>query len=137
MGRGQYPTLEALKKTKERTPFIWLEIHPDNDSAFINAHLLRYCQAEDLRFTPYEASSQNGAPLKPLTGFTRSRPNKKNDNAYVEQKNWTHVKKVFGYLRYDTLKELEIINDLYENELRLFKNFFQPVMKLVKKENDY
>lgn len=115
MGRGQYPTLEALKKIRERTPLIWLEIHPDNDSAFINAHLLRYSQKEDLR-------------------FSRSRPNKKNDNAYIEQKNWTHVKKIFGYLRYDTLEELAIINDLYENELRLFKNFFCPVMKLVKKE---
>ena len=115
MGRGQYPTLKALKKIRERTPFKWLEIHPDNDSAFINGHLFRYCQAEKLR-------------------FTRSRPNKKNDNAYIEQKNWTHVKKVFGYLRYDTQEELEIINDLYENDLRLFKNFFSPVMKLVKKE---
>lgn len=115
ISRGQRPTLEVLKRIRERTPFEWLEIHPDNDSAFINAHLLRYCRAEEIR-------------------FSRSRPNKKNDNAYVEQKNWTHMKKVFGYLRYDTSEELEIINDLYANDLRLFKNFFQPVMKLVKKE---
>ncbi|MEA3493183.1 MAG: transposase, partial [Candidatus Margulisiibacteriota bacterium] len=65
--------------------------------------------------------------------FTRSRANKKNDNAYVEQKNWTHVRKIFGYFRYDTLKELSIINDLYRNEVRLYKNFFQPIMKLRKK----
>lgn len=114
MSRGQYPTLEALEKIRLRTPFSWLEIHPDNDSAFINAHLFKYCQKEKIR-------------------FSRSRPNKKNDNCYVEQKNWTHIKKVLGYLRYDTHQEQKIINDLYQNELRLFKNFFQPVMKLKEK----
>ena len=60
--------------------------------------------------------------------------NKKNDNAYIEQKNWTHVRKIFGYLRYDTYDELSIMNDLYHNELRLYKNCFQPVMKLKSKE---
>jgi len=114
MGKGQYPTLEALKRIKERTPFVWLEIHPDNDSAFINAHLFKYSQEEKI-------------------GFSRSRPNKKNDNCYIEQKNWTHVKKTLGYLRYDTQEELSLINSLYRNELRLYKNFFQPVMKLSKK----
>ena len=114
MGRGQGPTLKALEKIRRRTPFRWLEIHPDNDSAFINAHLWRYCQEEKVRFSRY-------------------RPNRKNDNCYVEQKNWTHIKKVLGYLRYDTVGELNIINDLYENELRLYKNFFQPVMKLKEK----
>jgi hypothetical protein len=114
MGRGQYPTQEALDRIRKRTPFLWLEIHPDNDSAFINAHLFDYCRKKKIR-------------------FTRSRPNKKNDNCYVEQKNWTHIKKVFGYLRYDTEEELNIINSLYENELRLYKNFFSPVMKLKEK----
>ncbi|GAG64013.1 unnamed protein product, partial [marine sediment metagenome] len=66
--------------------------------------------------------------------FTRSRPNKKNDNAYIEQKNWTHVRKTVGYLRYDTDQELILINSLYEKELRLYKNFFSPVMKLKEKE---
>lgn len=115
MGRGQYPTLVGLQKIRERVPFSWLEIHPDNDSAFINGHLYQYCQKEGLK-------------------FSRSRPNKKNDNCYVEQKNWTHVKKVLGYLRYDTQGELKIINDLYRKQLRLYKNFFQPVMKVIKKE---
>ena len=114
MGRGQYPTLEALKRIRERTPFKWLEIHPDNDSTIVNAHVYRFTQKEKIR-------------------FSRSRPNKKNDNPYIEEKNWTHVKKVLGYLRYDTQEELAIINDLYRNELRLFKNFFQPVMKLKSK----
>lgn len=114
MGRGQYPTVEALKQIRSRTSFEWLEIHPDNDSAFINAHLFRYCQDEEIH-------------------FSRSRPNKLNDNCYVEQKNWTHIKKMFGYLRYDSVEELEMINDLYEQELRFYKNFLQPVMKLKEK----
>jgi hypothetical protein len=114
MGRGQVPTLDALEMIRERTPFQWLEIHPDNDSTFINNHLFKYCQEEKIR-------------------FSRSRPHHKNDNCYVEQKNWTHIKKVFGYLRYDTTEQLDIINDLYNNELRLYKNFFQPVMKLKEK----
>jgi hypothetical protein len=66
--------------------------------------------------------------------FTRSRPSRKNDNAYIEQKNWTHVRKILGYLRYDSFAELSIINDLYRGDLRLYKNFFQPVMKLKSKE---
>jgi hypothetical protein len=112
MGKGQDPTFEALKRIRERAPFKWLGIDSDNDSAFINDHLIRYCEKENLE-------------------FTRSRPN---DNAYIEQKNWTHVRKTVGYLRYDTDQELAIMNSLYENELRLYKNFFCPVMKLIKKE---
>ena len=52
----------------------------------------------------------------------------------MEQKNWTHVKKAVGYLRYDTTKELDVLNDLYRNEFRVYKNFFQPVTKLISKE---
>lgn len=65
--------------------------------------------------------------------FSRSRPYKKNDNCFVEQKNSTHVRQVVGYLRHDTEEERNIIDELYQNELRLYKNFFQPVMKLVSK----
>ena len=82
---------------------------------FINDILYKYCCREKLE-------------------FTRSRPSRKNDNAYIEQKNWTHVRKILGYLRYDTPAELSIINDLYRGDLRLYKNFLQPVMKLVSKE---
>lgn len=115
MGKAQEPTLKSLDKIRKRTPFKWLEIHPDNDSPFINDHFLRdTSEKESIR-------------------FSRSRPGRKNDNCFVEQKNWTHIKKVLGYLRYDTTEELKIINDLYENELRLYKNFFQPVMKLKEK----
>jgi len=115
MGKGQEPTREGLDRARHRYPFLWNEIHSDNGTEFINWHLFRYAEREKLE-------------------FSRSRPYKKNDNCLVEQKNWTHVKKFIGYLRYDTQEELEILNDLYRNELRLYKNFFQPVMKLVSKE---
>jgi hypothetical protein len=115
MGRGQERTFQGLKEAKTRFPFAWKGIHSDNDAAFINWHFLKYCERESLE-------------------FSRSRPYKKNDNCLVEQKNWTHVKKFVGYSRYDTEAELNILNSLYRNELRLFKNFFQPVIKLVAKE---
>ena len=114
MGKGQRPTLAALKLMRQRTPFDWRGLDADNGGEFINYFLWDYCNEEKLE-------------------FTRSRVNKKNDNAYVEQKNWTHVRKIFGYFRYDTSRELAIINDLYRNEVRLYKNFFQPIMKLRKK----
>lgn len=53
---------------------------------------------------------------------------------WLNKKNWTHVKKFVGYARYETMEELNILNNLYQNELRLFKNFFSPVIKLVSKE---
>ena len=115
MGKGQDPTFKALKKIRKRTPFEWKGIDSDNGPEFINYHLINYCEKENLE-------------------FTRSRPNKKNDNAYIEQKNWTHVRKTVGYFRYDTDEELILMNSLYEKELRLYKNFFSPVMKLIKKE---
>lgn len=115
MGKGQNRAFCALKNIRKRYPFFWREIHSDNGSEFINWQLLRYIHAEKL-------------------GFSRSRPNKKNDNCFVEQKNWTHVKKFVGYFRYDTLKELWLLNLIYLEELRLYKNFFQPVIKLASKE---
>jgi hypothetical protein len=115
MGRAQVRIFNALKDIRSRSPFTWRAIHTDNDNAFINELTYDYTQEEEL-------------------GFTRSRPYRKNDNAYIEQKNYTHVRKPLGYLRYDTPAELRIIQDLYRHELRLYKNFFQPVMKLVRKE---
>lgn len=115
MGRSQEVVFKSLKKVRDRFPFSLKQIHSDNGTEFINWHLFRYTNKEKLR-------------------FSRSRPNKKNDNCFVEQKNWTHVKKFVGYFRYDTREELEILNDLYRSELRLYKNFFQPVIKLISKE---
>ena len=114
MGRGQIPTQIGLDKIRKRFPFSWREIHSDNGAEFINEHLFKYTQRENL-------------------GFSRSRPYKKNDNCFVEQKNWTHIKKYVGYQRYDTEEELETLSGLYGNDLRLYKNFFQPVIKLNEK----
>jgi hypothetical protein len=117
MGLGQGRTLTGIKTAQARFPVAWAEIHPDNGTSFINHHLDAYAEAEHLE-------------------FSRSRPYKKNDNCWVEQKNSTHVRQVVGYLRFDTPTEQAILNDLYRNELHLYKNFFQPVMKLVSKERD-
>jgi hypothetical protein len=115
MGKSQESTFWGFRRIRDRTPFKWLGIDSDNGSEFMSDILYKYCDREKLT-------------------FTRSRPSHKNDNAYIEQKNWTHVRKILGYLRYDTIEELKMINELYRNELRLYKNFFQPVMKLVSKE---
>jgi len=111
MGKGKERTLGAIKTARSRFPFSWGEIHPDNGTSFINYFVYDYSKAENL-------------------AFSRSRPYKKNDNCFVEQKNSQNVRKVIGHLRYDTEEELAILNDLYRNELRLYKNFFQPVLRL-------
>jgi len=82
---------------------------------FINWHLVRYREKNNL-------------------SFTRSRPYMKNDNAYVEQKNNTHIRKLLGYERFDNFAQLKLMNDLCRNEWRLFSNFFRPVMKIERKE---
>ena len=115
MSKGQAGVRKALDEMRQVSPFDWLGIDSDNGSEFINAHLLHYCQ------TP------------PQLQFTRGRPYKKDDNAHIEQKNDTHVRRLLGYERYDSLQALEAINDLYRNELRLMKNLLQPSVKLVKK----
>jgi hypothetical protein len=115
MGKGQEPTKEGVDNCRQRCKFDWAGIHSDGGTEFINAHLFKY-------------SNDSGLD------FSRSRPYKKNDNCLVEQKNKTHVRRLVGYLRYDTLKERALLNDLYRHEWRLYKNFFQPVIKLVSKE---
>ncbi|MDD3481236.1 MAG: hypothetical protein PHW75_03410 [Patescibacteria group bacterium] len=111
MGKAQGRTLDAIKAVRARFPFDWKEIHPDNGTSFINYFIYDYSKVEELE-------------------FSRSRPYEKNDNCFVEQKNSQNVRKVVGHLRYDTEEELAILNDLYRNELRLYKNFFQPVLRL-------
>lgn len=115
MGKSQENTLIGIDSARERCPFLWKEIHSDGGTEFINDHLYRYTVGTEL-------------------GFSRSRAYKKNDNCLVEQKNNTHVRRLVGYLRYDTQEERNILNDLYCNEQRLYKNFFSPVIKLVLKE---
>ena len=115
MGKSQEYTQAGIDNARARCPLAWKEIHSDGGTEFINAHLFRYSVETNL-------------------DFSRSRPYKKNDNCLVEQKNNTHVRRLVGYLRYDTFEEQNLLNDLYQNEQRLFKNFFQPVIKLILKE---
>ncbi len=115
MGKGQERALVATDVARKRSPFTWKEIHPDNGGNILNVHIYNYAQEHGIT-------------------MSRSRPYKKNDNCFVEQKNSTHVRQVVGYLRYDTAEEQAIMNSFYRNELRLYKNFFQPVMKLASKE---
>ena len=111
--RTQEATRDGMDRMRKRLPFRVREIHPDNDTGLINDLMWRYCQ---------------GAKIK----MSRSRPYKKNDNAWVEQRNWTHVRKVVGYRRMDSKTELEALHELYE-KLCQYKNFFQPTMKLIGK----
>jgi hypothetical protein len=104
-------TFEALMEIKQLLPFDLLGIDSDNGGEFINFHLIEYCE-------------QNGIE------FTRSRPYRKNDNCFVEQKNGDIVRRYVGYGRYDSEEQLSILNEIYQN-VRLFVNFFQPSMKLV------
>ena len=114
LGKGQEGVRQALEEIRQALPFALRGIDSDNGSEFINAHLYGYCQSRAIQ-------------------FTRGRPYKKDDNAHIEQKNWTHVRRLLGYARYDSQRALEAINDLYANELRLFRNLFLPSVKLVRK----
>ena len=108
LGRGEARVQTALEEIRQALPFRLQGIDSDNGSEFINDHLYRYCQAQGIQ-------------------FTRGRPYKKDDNAHIEQKNWTHVRKLVGYLRYDTPLAVGALNALYRHELRLFQNLFLPV----------
>jgi hypothetical protein len=113
INKAQVWVFEALKTIRARVPFTLLGIDSDNGSEFINNHLLRYCQQEQIT-------------------FTRGRAWKKNDGCFVEQKNYSVVRRAVGYARYDSPKQLRLLNELY-GHLRLYANFFLPVMKLTQK----
>ncbi|MFH1661559.1 MAG: ISNCY family transposase, partial [Candidatus Falkowbacteria bacterium] len=115
IGKAQKRIMDGLDDIQKRLPFPLKAIDPDNGSEFINWQLFRYCMEKEIE-------------------FTRGRPYQKNDNAHVEQKNWTHVRKVFGYKRRETEYELNIMNYMYRNELRQYKNFFMPNVKLIDKK---
>jgi len=114
MGKGQIGVLQTMKEIQQALPFKLLGIDSDNGSEFINYHLKTFCDQNQIQ-------------------FTRGRPYKKDDNAHIEQKNWTHVRKILGYERYDSQQALEAINDLYRNELSIWQNLFLPSMKLLEK----
>ena len=111
--KAQVHVFEALMTIRGILPFPMLGIDSDNGSEFINKHLLRFCR--DKRIT-----------------FTRSRAYRKNDACYVEQKNWSVVRRNVGYARFDTADELTCLNELYA-ALREHTNFFLPSARLVSK----
>src|SRR5215204_4733125 len=115
-GKGQVAGVEALEQIRDRLPFPLLGLDSDNGSEFLNALLLRWCTAQRLT-------------------FTRSRPYWKNDQAHVEQKNWSVVRKPIGYDRYESREALAALQAVYV-PLRLWTNHWQPALKLVGKERD-
>jgi hypothetical protein len=113
MGKSQLHVQAALEHLRQQLPFRLQGIDSDNGSEFINNHLRRYCTAQQIQ-------------------FTRGRPYKKDDNAHIEQKNWTHVRKLLGYVRYDSVPAQTAINQLYD-DLRLLQNLCLPSVKLIEK----
>jgi hypothetical protein len=111
--KAQVHVFTAIQSARQRLPFSLLGVDSDNGSEFINDQLYRYCLKEELT-------------------FTRGRVGRKNDSAYVEQKNWSIVRRAVGYYRYDTPQQLGLLNRLY-SLLHYYVNFFLPVMKLKEK----
>ena len=115
--KGQHGVLTAIADIERVVPFSFIAFDSENGSEFLNWHLVRYLQ-------------ERGE--KPAVAFTRSRPYRKNDNARVEQKNWTHARQLLGYDRLSDPETLDAINEAYRAWCTL-KNFFVPVMKLEEK----
>lgn len=115
LGRGQKAMEEAFRKVLSRLPFPILHLHPDNGSEFLNQHMLRFWGEQ-------------------ITGLklSRSRPYRKNDNRFVEQKNDSLVRQYIGYDRLETIEQVAALNALYE-QMWLYYNLFQPVMHLAEK----
>ena len=107
---------DALKDVDAALPFTIRGVDCDNGSEFLNKTMVQYLTEH---------------PDKPA--FTRSRPHTKNDNAHVEQKNWTHVRQLYGYARLDARDCVQPMNELYRREWSQLSNFFMPTMKLVEK----
>jgi hypothetical protein len=114
---GARGVIEQIKNIESGLAFPLKGFDCDNGTEFLNNYLLRF-------FTD----------RKPKIKFTRSRPYKKNDNAHVEQKNWSHVRHLLGYDRLEDPRLVDLINDLYANEWSQYQNHFCPTFKLIKKE---
>jgi hypothetical protein len=113
-GRGQHGAVAQLTRIEAQLPFPWLGLDSDNGGEFMNYHVLQWCQ------------QKRAEPIY----YTRSRPYRSNDNAHIEQKNWTHVRQWFGYERHDNPDVAALINELTSAELSQFQNLFTPSMKL-------
>ena len=116
--KSKHQVVSQIQDIEKTLPFKILGFDSDNGTEFLNSLLLEY-------FTH--------RPDEARVAFTRSRPYHKDDNAHIEQKNWTHVRQWLGYYRFDNPDVRALINDLYKNEWRLYHNFFQPSTKLVSK----
>lgn len=114
--RGQHSTLTQLQDLEASLPFALLGVDSDSGGEFINHHVVAW----------------TGQRPKPIL-FTRSRPYQKNDNAHVEQRNWTHVRQQFGYDRYDNPPVVPLINARCKGSLGQRQNHFLPTQKLEKK----
>jgi len=112
--RSQIAVSEALDQLRQRLPFPLLGIDSDNDTVFLNDLILNYCQTRQIT-------------------FTRCRPYKKNDQCFVEQKNWSIVRRTIGYQRFESQVAHQLLSDIYA-ELHLYTNLFQPTFKLVSKK---
>src|SRR6185369_16560935 len=115
--RSQLAVVAQISDIETALPFSILGLDTDNGGEFLNWHLFHYF----------------GRRIKPVA-FTRSRPYRKNDNARVEQKNWTHVRQLVGYERLADPAQAELLNDLYAKEWGQFRNFFCPAMKHLRTE---
>jgi hypothetical protein len=116
-GKGEAGVLEQIKDIEQKLPFPLLGFDCDNGGEFLNYHLHRH-------FTERKNPVQ----------FTRSRAYHKDDNAHIEQKNWTHVRQWLGYDRLSNPDIVPLLNNLYTNEWRFFHNFFCPSVKLISKK---
>lgn len=116
--KGAYGVAEQIEDIEAVLPFKLKGFDCDNGSEFLNYHLIR-------KFSE--------RPKEKAIQFTRSRPYKKNDNAHVEQKNWTHVRQLLGYHRFDKFKLVNFINDLYKHDWSDYQNHFIPTMKCIEK----
>lgn len=115
LGKGKVETLETIRRMETRLPFPLLGLDPDNGSEFLNWHLKDWCD-------------QRGIEL------TRSRPDRKNDNALIEQKHYPTIRNFLGYRRIDTREQVTVLETLYAETLERYVNFFQPSVKCLKKE---
>lgn len=112
--KGQMRTRESIEEIARRLPFPLKGLDPDSGSEFVNWHLYGWCKEQKIE-------------------LSRSRPNHKNDNAHIEQKNYAGIRKFAGYSRIDRDRAIALLDDLYAGPLRLYLNFFQPSMKCLEK----
>jgi len=115
--KSSHAVLAQLKELEARVPFQMKNFHTDNGGEFLNWALHEYLNARPVKLP-----------------WTRSRAFRKNDNAHCEQKNWTHVRQLFGHERFEHPELVALMNELYANEWSQFTNHFKPTFKLLKRD---